>query len=86
MGKMATASSDSNMILWNIHDLTPVSIHEDHKESIYSLEYYADEQLILSAGRDHDVKIWNPIVKESIFFLKGHNHHLVGVKWLKGTN
>jgi WD40 repeat protein len=35
---------------------------------------------------DHDIYIWNPIVKEKIFMLKGHNHSMVGVKWLKGTN
>ena len=30
--------------------------------------------------------IWNPIVHKKIFMLKGHNHALVGVKWMPGTN
>jgi hypothetical protein len=32
------------------------------------------------------VLIWNPIVHRKIFMLKGHNHSLVGVKWMPGTN
>jgi WD40 repeat protein len=42
--------------------------------------------LLLSAGLDHDIFIWNPYVKKKIFLLKGHNHSLVGVKWLPNSN
>jgi len=42
--------------------------------------------LLLSAGLDHDIYIWNPYVKKKIFLLKGHNHSLVGVKWLPKSN
>jgi len=62
------------------------SMHTDHTKEIYSLDWVEDQKLILSAGLDHDVYIWNPIVKKTIYYLKGHNHSLVGVKWLKGTN
>lgn len=50
------------------------------------MEYYSPSNLILSAGVDHEIFIWNPIVEGKIFTLPGHNHSLVGVKWLKGTN
>jgi WD40 repeat protein len=53
---------------------------------VLSLDWYADNNLILSAGLDHDVFIWNPHVQKKIFLLKGHNHSLVGVKWMTGTN
>lgn len=62
------------------------SIHTDHSKEIYSLDWVENQKLILSAGLDHDIFIWNPIVKTKINNLKGHNHSLVGVKWLKGTN
>lgn len=42
--------------------------------------------MLLSAGLDHDIYIWNPYVERNIFFLKGHNHSLVGVKWLPGSH
>jgi WD40 repeat protein len=50
------------------------------------LDWYAENSLILSAGNDHDVFIWNARVNKKIFLLKGHNHSLVGVKWMPGTN
>jgi WD40 repeat protein len=62
------------------------SIHTDHTSKIYSLDWVENQKLILSAGLDHEIYIWNPIVKGRINNLKGHNHSLVGVKWLKGTN
>ncbi len=57
-----------------------------HERGVYSLDWYKDNHLILSAGLDHDVMIWNPHVNKKIFALKGHNHSLVGVKWMPGTN
>lgn len=57
-----------------------------HQLGIYSLDWYDDQHLLLSAGLDHDIYIWNPYVKKKIFLLKGHNHSLVGVKWLPGSN
>mmetsp|Transcript_21365 Transcript_21365/g.33044 ORF Transcript_21365/g.33044 Transcript_21365/m.33044 type:complete len:185 (+) Transcript_21365:613-1167(+) len=86
MNLLVSASLDSNMCLWSMDTLQGKSIHTDHQKGIYSLEWLEDSKLILSAGLDHDIYIWNPLVTEKIFFLKGHNHSLVGVKWLKGTN
>jgi len=40
----------------------------------------------MSAGLEHDVFLWNPNVQTWIFRLKGHNHSLVGVKSMPGTN
>lgn len=83
---MASVSMDSNMILWNLKDLTPRSLHDEHTKPLYCLEWYADQSLILSAGLDSYINIWNPIVKDRIFWLKGHNHSIAGIKWMKGTN
>lgn len=83
---IASASQDTNLCLWDMTRLEGKSIHTDHSKEIYSLDWVENQKLILSAGRDHDIFIWNPIVKARINNLKGHNHSLVGVKWLKGTN
>jgi WD40 repeat protein len=42
MGLIASASLDSNMCLWNMHDLNGRSKHTDHQKGIYSLEWYED--------------------------------------------
>jgi WD40 repeat protein len=67
MNLIASASADAKMILWSMRDLAFKSAHTDHQGAIHCLEWYADQQLILSAGFDHDVYIWNPIVRDRIF-------------------
>lgn len=86
LGLIASCSLDATMILWKMDGLVFKSKHTCHTKGIYCLEWIDDNKLILSAGFDHDIFIWNPIVTEKIFTLKGHNHSMVGVKWLKGTN
>ena len=39
MQRIATASLDGNMCLWNIETLKGVSLHSDHSKAIYSLEW-----------------------------------------------
>ena len=69
MNIIASASIDSNMCLWEMQTLKGKSIHKDkgHQHPIYSLEWHEGSRLILSAGRDHDIFIWNPIVKRPLF-------------------
>jgi len=52
---------------------------------VHSLEWYPDGKLILSAGLDHEIYLWNPIVAEKIFVLSGHQRSIVAVKHLKFT-
>jgi WD40 repeat protein len=80
------SSSDNKICLWRMDTLQPKPPLIGHDRGVYSLDWYKDNHLILSAGLDHDVMIWNPHVNKKIFALKGHNHSLVGVKWMPGTN
>lgn len=59
---IASASADSNMCLWDMSTLKGKSIHTNHEKKIYSLDWVENQKLILSAGLDHDIYIWNPIV------------------------
>ena len=58
---------------------------QGHKLGVHTLVWLADMSMIISAGLDHDIYLWNPQVKPRVFVMKGHNHSLVGVKWVKGT-
>jgi len=42
MNLIASASLDTDMILWSMRDLTFKSKHTDHQKGIYCLEWYAD--------------------------------------------
>lgn len=72
--------------MWNLKNLEGKHVLVGHQLGVYSLDWYADTNILLSAGLDHDIYIWNPYVDKRIFLLKGHNHSLVGVKHLKGTH
>ena len=72
MKLIASAGRDKKMCLWEMETLKGKSVHagpHGHTMAINSLEWYEDSRLILSAGMDHDIFIWNPIVKERIFKL-----------------
>lgn len=86
LGLLASAGLDKKICLWRMDSLQPKPPLLGHNKGVYSLDWYAENHLILSAGFDHDVFIWNPHVNKRIFLLKGHNHSLVGVKWMPGTN
>jgi WD40 repeat protein len=86
LGLLASAGFDKKICLWKMDNLQPKPPLLGHTKGVYSLDWYAENHMILSAGLDHDVFIWNPHVNKKIFLLKGHNHSLVGVKWMPGTN
>lgn len=86
LGLLASAGFDGKICLWRMDTLQPKPPLIGHSKAVYSLDWYKGQNLILSAGLDHDVFVWNPLVNRKIFLLKGHNHSLVGVKWMPGTN
>ena len=65
---LASAGLDKKICLWKMDEnLTPKSPLIGHMEGVYSLDWFADNHMILSAGLDHDVFIWNPHVPRRIF-------------------
>ena len=86
LGLVASAGLDSKICLWRMDNMQPrPPLINGHQLGVYSLDWSKDNQLLLSAGLDHDVFAWHPNVPDYIFRLKGHNHSLVGVKWMPGT-
>ena len=86
MNYIASAGMDKKIVLWKMDDLTLKHVFTNgHQLGVHTLDWYADMNMILSAGLDHDIYMWNPQVKTRVFLMKGHNHSLIGVKWIKGT-
>ena len=86
MGYIASAGMDRKIVLWDMATLRFNKLFTNgHQLGVHTLDWYADMNMILSAGLDHDIFMWNPQVKKNVFLLKGHNHSLIGVKWIKGT-
>lgn len=82
---LVTAALDGKICLWDVPTHTFKKELQGHEKGVYSLDW-ADwtkmHQCLISAGLDHEAYVWNTYVKEKIFALRGHNHPLLGVKWL----
>ena len=82
---LVTAALDGKICLWDVPTHTFKKELQGHEKGVYSLDW-ADwtkmHQCLISAGLDHEAYVWNTYVKEKIFSLRGHNHPLIGVKWL----
>ena len=87
MGYIVSAGMDKKIALWHMDTLRLKHVFgRGHQHGVHTLDWYADMNMILSAGLDHDIYLWNPQVKPFVFHMKGHNHSLIGVKWVKGTH
>lgn len=64
LGLLASAGRDKKICLWNMENLQPKAPLLGHTQGVYSLDWCADNSMILSAGLDHDVFIWNPHVQK----------------------
>jgi len=99
LGVLITASMDdyerdpvrdeiisSNLRVWDLagHELKR-DMH-GHANGIFTLGYVNSQRYLISAGFDHDCKIWNPMITEALFTLKGHNSTIAGVKVILGSN
>ncbi|ETV90334.1 hypothetical protein, variant [Aphanomyces invadans] len=56
-----------------------------HRLGVTCVKYSLAYRYIISAGLDHDVRLWNPYVESSIATLKGHHHQVVGLTWVDGS-
>ncbi|KAF0696018.1 Aste57867_13231 [Aphanomyces stellatus] len=56
-----------------------------HRLGVSRLCYSLQQRYILSAGMDHDLRLWNPYVETSLVTLQGHRHQIVGLTWIDGS-
>lgn len=57
--EIAAGYSDHRIRIFDKSDLTLKHTLEGHANSIFTLKYSPDEQLLLTAGRDAHIKIWD---------------------------
>ena len=78
-GKIASASTDKTIKIWDIidnKDYTTISTLKAHTESVYSLMQLSNRNLV-SCSKDKTIKVWdisdikNP---KELYTLKGHNN------------
>jgi len=81
---VASASLDSKIILWNTifgqdEEKKVRRVYENHKRGVVSLAFNEALILLLSAGIDHSIFVFNPYINTSIYQIQKHAYPLVGI-------
>jgi len=82
---LATCSLDKTIILWNTVEKRKLRTYREHVKGVVSLAFNEALILLISAGYDHHICIWNPYIENPIFKISNHNFPLVSVKFVEGT-
>lgn len=59
---IATCSLDKSIILWSTLDYRKVRVYKEHMKGVVSLTFNESLILLISAGYDHQICIWNPYI------------------------
>lgn len=85
-GKIASASMDSNIKLWNIHSSNQKSngTLSKHVKGVNCISYHmGDKNLLLSGGDDLQVIVWDLANRTSLAVLKHHNDNINSVMFMQ---
>ncbi|KAI8382951.1 WD40-repeat-containing domain protein [Blakeslea trispora] len=81
---MLTGSSDATCILWSLPDLTPIKKLQGHGHSVLDVCFV--NGLIVTASRDHTLRVWNPSTGTEICRMTGHTASVNAVEPIECRN
>ena len=58
--EIATAGDDGLILLWDASSFRLIRTLKGHTGAVYSLDYWLDGTLLVSAGLDGTARVWNP--------------------------
>lgn len=79
--RIATASSDSSIKLWDANSGDELNTLRGHQGTVDLVVFSADGSRIASTGSDRVIKIWDARSGQAITNLKGHNNHIVAIEF-----
>ncbi|KAF4662352.1 hypothetical protein FOZ61_002554 [Perkinsus olseni] len=88
MNLLATASTDSTVLMWDIGTVRPKRALRGHKKEVHSVVYDHPYHCVFTAGLENHALVWNPYAeKEPIFRqeLTGHDRALCGLEVVRDT-
>jgi hypothetical protein len=77
--RLASASWDKTVILWDVDSRKPIATLEGHKEAVYDVAFSPDGKRLASASWDKTVILWDVDSRKPIATLEGHKDQVYGV-------
>jgi WD40 repeat protein len=83
----ASAGLDGRICLWDIRNKKYLGNLTESKKSrgINKLDWLSSLSVLLSAGSDHKINVYNTFAKEQVCSLSGHTSPVVSVKWIENS-
>ena len=82
---MASGGMDGKVILWDTINNRIKWVYKEHTRCVLTLTYNEQLILLLSAGFDHKICIWNPYISSLIHKIESHNSPIYKLKVLENT-
>lgn len=83
---LATASLDTSVQIFDLVEMKRTHTLQQHKRGLTSLQYCPKNAMLLSAGFDNYISIWDPVSGTLSFTLQGHECSIAGVAPMPGTD
>ncbi|MFK4066093.1 WD40 repeat domain-containing protein [Streptomyces sp. NPDC029674] len=82
---LVSSSSDYSARLWSLPDLNLVAVLSDHKDDVEMSVFHPTKELIATASRDHNVRVYD-FTGALITTFEGHTADVISVEWVAGSD
>ncbi|MEU0274006.1 WD40 repeat domain-containing protein [Streptomyces sp. NPDC006307] len=82
---LVSSSSDYSARLWSLPKLSLVAVLADHKDDVEMSVFHPTKELIATASRDHNVRVYD-FTGTLITTFEGHTADVISVEWVAGTD